>query len=133
MAGMVVLGLWIGRGARDVAEYAVGNRDVAWWLILFSIVATETSSVTFLSIPGFSYGRDLTWLQIALGFLIGRFAVCLLLLPQYFRGALYTAYEVLHRRFGGEFTVGRTIPYILKNAPCAVWIVREAMPEEQPA
>jgi solute:Na+ symporter, SSS family len=101
MAGMVVLGLWIGRGARDVAEYAVGNRDVAWWLILFSIVATETSSVTFLSIPGFSYGRDLTWLQIALGFLIGRFAVCLLLLPQYFRGALYTAYEVLHRRFGG--------------------------------
>jgi SSS family solute:Na+ symporter len=101
MAGVVVLGLWIGRGARDVAEYAVGNRDVAWWLILFSIVATETSSVTFLSIPGFSYGRDLTWLQIALGFLLGRFAVSLLLLPQYFRGALYTAYEVLHRRFGG--------------------------------
>ena len=51
MAGMVALGLWLGRGARDVAEYAVGSRDLPWWLILFSIIATETSSVTFLSIP----------------------------------------------------------------------------------
>jgi SSS family solute:Na+ symporter len=101
MAGVVALGLWMGRGARSVAEYVVGGRDVPWWLILFSIVATETSSVTFLSIPGFAYSRDLTWLQIALGFLVGRVVVAFLLLPQYFRGSLYTAYEVLHRRFGG--------------------------------
>lgn len=100
MAGMVVLGIWLGRGARDVAEYAVGSRDLPWWLILFSIIATETSSVTFLSIPGFAYERDLTWLQIALGFLLGRFAVAFRLLPAYFRGALFTSYEVLHRRFG---------------------------------
>jgi len=101
MAGVVALGLWIGRGARDMSEYVVGSRDVAWWLILFSIIATETSSVTFLSIPGFAWSRDLTWLQIALGFLLGRFAVSALLLPHYFRGSLYSAYEVLHRRFGG--------------------------------
>lgn len=101
LAGVVALGLWIGRGEQSVSEYVVGNRNLPWWLILFSIVATETSSVTFLSIPGFAYDRDLTWIQIALGFLAGRFAVCALLLPQYFRGALYTAYEVLHRRFGG--------------------------------
>ncbi|MFL6289334.1 MAG: transporter, partial [Thermoanaerobaculia bacterium] len=48
MAGMVALGSWLGRGARDVAEYAVGSRDLPWWLILFSIIATETSAVTFL-------------------------------------------------------------------------------------
>jgi solute:Na+ symporter, SSS family len=101
MAGMVALGAWLGRGARDVAEYAVGSRDLPWWLILFSILATETSSVTFLSIPGFAYERDFTWLQIAVGFLIGRFVVAALLLPEYFRGSLFTAYEVLHRRFGG--------------------------------
>jgi SSS family solute:Na+ symporter len=101
LAGVVGLGLWVGRGARDVSEYAVGRRDMAWWLVLASIVATETSSVTFLSIPGFAWSRDLTWLQIALGFLLGRFAVSLFLLPQYFRGSLFTAYEVLHRRFGG--------------------------------
>lgn len=101
MAGMVLLGLWLGRGARDVTEYAVGSRDLPWWLILFSIIATETSSVTFLSIPGFAYERDFTWLQIALGFLLGRFAVAFLLLPEYFRGTLFTAYEVLDRRFGG--------------------------------
>jgi SSS family transporter len=101
MAGMVALGLWMGRGARDVSEYVVGGRDVPWWLILFSIVATETSTVTFLSIPGFAFDRNLTWLQIALGFLVGRFVVCALLLPPYFRGALFTAYEVLHHRFGG--------------------------------
>jgi Na+/proline symporter len=101
MAGMVLLGVWLGRGARDVAEYAVGGRDLPWWLILCSIIATETSSVTFLSIPGFAYERDFTWLQIAIGFLLGRFAVAFLLLPEYFRGTLFTAYEVLDRRFGG--------------------------------
>ncbi len=101
LAGTVALGLWIGRGSRDMAEYVVGRRDVPWWLLLASIIATETSSVTFLSIPGFAWSRDLTWLQIALGFLLGRFAVSAFLLPQYFRGSLYTAYEVLHHRFGG--------------------------------
>ncbi len=101
MAGMVLLGMWLGRGARDVNEYAVGGRDLPWWLILCSIIATETSSVTFLSIPGVAYERDFTWLQIALGFVLGRFAVAFFLLPEYFRGTLFTAYEVLHRRFGG--------------------------------
>lgn len=101
MAGMVLLGVWLGRGARDVSEYAVGSRDLPWWLILFSILATETSSVTFLSIPGFAFERDFTWLQIAVGFLLGRFVVAFLLLPEYFRGTLFTAYEVLDRRFGG--------------------------------
>ena len=73
----------------------VGGRDLPWWVILFSIVATETSTVTFLSIPGFAYGRDMTWLQIVIGFVVGRFLVAFLLLPQYFKGNFFTAYEVL--------------------------------------
>ena len=101
LAGVVALGLWIGRNAGSVSDYVVGGRDRPWWLILFSIVATETSTVTFLSIPGFAFTRDMTWLQIPLGFLLGRFAVVFLLLPQYFKGSFYTAYDVLHERFGG--------------------------------
>jgi SSS family solute:Na+ symporter len=116
MAGMVLLGSWLGRGARDVAEYAVGGRDQAWWLILFSIIATETSAVTFLSIPGFAYERDFTWIQIALGFVIGRFAVAFLLLPEYFRGTLFTSYEVLHRRFGGATKQTASVLFILTRS-----------------
>jgi SSS family transporter len=101
LAGVVALGTRVGRGARTVADYVVAGRNLPWWLILVSIVATETSTVTFLSIPGFAFSQDLTWLQIPLGFLIGRFLVVFLLLPQYFAGNFYTAYEVLHRRFGG--------------------------------
>jgi SSS family solute:Na+ symporter len=116
LAGVVALGLWIGRGAKDVSEYVVGSRNLPWWLILFSIVATETSSVTFLSIPGFAYDRDLTWLQIALGFLLGRFAVSVLLLPQYFRGSFYTAYEVLRRRFGGATQRTSSVLFIVTRS-----------------
>ena len=116
MAGMVLLGSWLGRGARDVAEYAVGGRDQSWWLILFSIIATETSAVTFLSIPGFAYERDFTWIQIALGFLVGRFVVAFLLLPEYFRGTLFTSYEVLHRRFGGATKQAASLLFILTRS-----------------
>lgn len=116
MAGMVLLGSWLGRGARDVADYAVGGRDQAWWLILFSIIATETSAVTFLSIPGFAYERDFTWIQIALGFVVGRFAVAFLLLPEYFRGTLFTSYEVLHRRFGGATKQTASMLFILTRS-----------------
>lgn len=100
--GMVGFGIFMGRGSRSAAQYMVGNREVPWWLILFSIISTETSAVTFLSIPGFAYSRDMTWLQIPIGFLIGRIVVARLLLPQYFRGELFTSYEVLARRFGGH-------------------------------
>lgn len=117
LLGVVALGLWIGRGARTVSDFMVGNRNLPWWVILVSIVATETSTVTFLSIPGFAWSRDLTWLQIPLGYVLGRFAVAFFLLPQYFRGAIYTAYEVLHERFGGA----------TKQAASALFIVTRSL------
>ena len=97
IAGTIALGLLLGRRAPSAEQYTLGGREQSWLLILLSIVATETSTVTFLSIPGFAYGRDLTWLQIAFGFLIGRLIVAYLLLPLFFRGAFVTAYEVLQR------------------------------------
>ena len=116
MAGVVALGTWVGRSTRNVGEFMLGGRDLPWWLILFSIVATETSTVTFLSIPGFAYSRDLTWLQIPIGFLIGRFAVVFLLLPQYFKGSIYTAYEVLDQRFGGATKQTASLLFIVTRS-----------------
>lgn len=109
LVGVVLFGVWIGRGRDDVAEYLLGGRDIPWWAILGSIVATETSTATFLSVPGLAYAMkstpaatgDLRFLQLAFGYVLGRVLVVVLLLPHYFRGDLYTAYEVLNRRFGG--------------------------------
>jgi solute:Na+ symporter, SSS family len=102
LVGVVLFGLWVGRRQRDVSDFMVGGRDRSWWLVMFSIVATETSTVTFLSIPGFAFERDLTWIQLPLGFLIGRLVVVALLLPRYFAGRLFTSYQVLGERFGGK-------------------------------
>lgn len=103
VVGVVLLGMWIGRGQKDLSSYLLGGRNLPWWAILGSIVATETSTATFLSVPGiaFAQGGDLRFLQLAIGLICGRFLVALILLPQYFRGSLFSAYEVLDRRFGG--------------------------------
>jgi len=100
VAGVLFLGLRMTRGTATLADFAVAGRDRPWWLVMLSIVATETSTVTFLSIPGFAYSRDLTWLQLGVGFALGRVAVAFLLLPRYFEGELLTAYELLGHRFG---------------------------------
>lgn len=103
LIGVVLLGVWVGRGEKNLAGYLLGGRDLPWWAILGSIVATETSTATFLSVPGiaFAAGGDLRFLQVAMGFLCGRVIVAFFLLPQYFQGELYSAYEVLEKRFGG--------------------------------
>jgi SSS family transporter len=97
-----LIGVWFTRRQRDVRTYFVGDRDVSWWLVLISIVATETSTVTFLSVPGLAYnpnGGNLTFLQLAFGFVIGRILIAWFLLPQYLRGELFSAYQLLQRRF----------------------------------
>lgn len=104
LAGVVSLGIWMGRGQRDVAGYLLGGRNLPWGGVLLSIVATETSTVTFLSIPGLAFnprGGNLLFLQLSIGYIVGRLVVVFLFLPSYFRGELFTAYEVLDRRFGG--------------------------------
>ena len=101
LTAMVAFGVWMGRRQKTAADFMVGGRDFPWWVILFSIVATETSTVTFLSVPGVAWSGNLAFLQLPIGYVIGRLIVVGLLLPRYFRGEMFTAYEVLHRRFGG--------------------------------
>ncbi len=100
LLGMVVFGMWMGRGTRSSAEFMVGGRSLPWWAVLCSIVATETSTITFLSVPGLAYTGDLAFLQLPLGYILGRWIVSSILLPRYFSGELFTAYEVLDRHFG---------------------------------
>ncbi len=104
LLGVVLFGVWMGRGQRDTTGYLLGGRSLPWWGLLFSIVATETSTVTFLSVPGVAFDPDggcLVFLQMTIGYILGRFVVVGLFLPHYFRGELFTSYDVLHRRFGG--------------------------------
>jgi SSS family transporter len=102
LLGTTVLGVWFARRQRSLRSYLVGDRNVAWWLILISIVTTETSAVTFLSVPGVSYADrgNMTFLQLAFGYVVGRILIAWLLLPMYLRGELFSAYEVLRQRFG---------------------------------
>lgn len=119
LAATIALGIWIGRGQKNLNDYLLGDRNLPWWAVLGSIVATETSTATVLSVPGFAFAAngDMRFLQLAIGYILGRILVAWILLPQYFRGELFTSYEVLSIRFGAAtkslasllFLVARTL------------------------
>lgn len=102
LALVLAFGLWIGRNQRNSADYFLGARSLPWGALLLSIVATETSTVTFLSLPGIAAAAqgNLTFLQITFGYIVGRFLIIRFLLPLYFRGEAFTAYETLEQHFG---------------------------------
>src|SRR5688500_11219878 len=100
LLGTTALGVWLGRGQETGREYFVAGKRIPWWAILFSVVATETSALTFISIPGLAYMTNLGFLQIAAGYILGRIVVAYTLLPRYFEGELVTAYALLEKRFG---------------------------------
>lgn len=98
----MILGVWIGRRGKTSSDYFLGNKELPWGALLLSIVASETSTVTFLSVPGLAFkeGGNLFLLQLAAGFVLGRILVAWLLLPHYFSGSLFTSYELLESRTG---------------------------------
>jgi len=100
LAGITLFGLRFRKRQRSLRDYFLADRDIPWWAIALSIVAAETSTFTIISIPGLAYDTNLTFLQVVLGYLAGRVVISFVLLPHYFRGDLYTAYELIERRFG---------------------------------
>src|SRR5216684_1623888 len=100
LAGITLFGLRFRKRQRTLRDYFLADRDIPWWAISLSIVAAETSTLTIISIPGLAYDTNLTFLQVVLGYLVGRVIISFILLPHYFRGELYTAYELIERRFG---------------------------------
>src|SRR6478609_11562790 len=100
LVGVTLLGIWVGRRQKDAKDYFVADRAIPWWAVMFSIVASETSALTFISVPGLAYVGDLGFLQVAGGYLIGRIVLSFTLLPRYYKGKLVTAYALLEQRFG---------------------------------
>ena len=103
LGGILAAGGWFGRRQKDTRQYFFGGRQVPWWAIAGSIVATETSAVSFISVPGMAYSRggNFTFLQLVFGYLVGRIVISILFIPSYFQGQLATVYELLQNRFGG--------------------------------
>lgn len=103
LAGVIAAGAWFSRRQKSTAQYFLGGRRVPWWAISASIVATETSTITFLSVPGLAFreGGDFGFLQLVFGYLLGRVVISLVLIPSYFRRELLTVYQLLQTRFGG--------------------------------
>jgi SSS family solute:Na+ symporter len=116
LIGTTALGMWLGRHQKDARDYFVADRAIPWWAILFSVVATETSALTFISIPGLAYLADLSFLQIALGYLIGRTVIAYTLLPRYYQGELVTAYALLEKRFGAATRRFASIIFMVTRA-----------------
>ncbi len=100
LCGITLFGLRFRKKQRTLRDYFLADRNIPWWAIALSIVAAETSTLTIISIPGLAYDTNLTFLQVVMGYVVGRFIISFVLLPHYFRGDLYTAYELIERRFG---------------------------------
>ncbi|HET7209426.1 MAG TPA: sodium:solute symporter [Terriglobales bacterium] len=102
LAGITLFGLHFRKRRNSLRDYFLADRNIPWWALALSIVAAETSTLTIISIPGLAYDTNLTFLQVVIGYLIGRVIISFLLLPHYFRGDLYTAYQLIDRRFGSN-------------------------------
>jgi Na+/proline symporter len=99
---IALIGYFSGGKQKSTKDYFLGADKVPWWAVTFSIVAAETSTLTFISIPGLAYLTNLNFLQLVLGYFVGRVFVAFVLLPQYFKGELSTAYAFLGDRFGAK-------------------------------
>ena len=100
LLGITAFGSYFARFQNDTRNYFLTDNSTPWWAICFTIVATETSTLTFIGVPAAAYAGNWTVLQLAAGYVLGRIIVSVLFLPRYFRGALITSYQLLQQRFG---------------------------------
>ena len=125
LLGVTALGMRFRRGNKDVAkgdresvslDYFLGGRTAPWWALALSIVATETSTLTIIGTPAIAYGGNLTFIQLVVGYLIGRVLIVLLLLPGYFRGQFLTAYALIEKRFGEKMRAVAASTFLITRA-----------------
>ncbi len=100
LIGITLFGLRFRKSDPSLSSYFLAARSVPWWAIALSIVSAETSTLTIISVPGIAFGGDFTFLQLVFGYMVGRLLICVLFLPRYFEGELFTAYQLIDRRFG---------------------------------
>jgi solute:Na+ symporter, SSS family len=116
LLGVTALGVWFRRGQQDARDYFLGGKTAPWWALAFSIVATETSTLTIIGTPALSYAANLTFIQLVFGYLVGRVLIVLLLLPGYFRGEFFTAYALIEKRFGPRMRAVAASTFLVTRA-----------------
>jgi solute:Na+ symporter, SSS family len=116
LIGITLFGLRFRKRQRTLRDYFLAGRDIPWWAISLSIVAAETSTLTIISIPGLAYDTNLTFLQVVMGYVVGRFIIAFILLPHYFNGDLYTAYQLIETRFGPQLRTLTSGLFLLTRA-----------------
>src|SRR5580704_5217033 len=116
LLGVTALGMWFRRGSQNAREYFLGGHTAPWWALAFSIVATETSTLTIIGTPAIAYGGNLTFLQLVFGYLIGRVLIVFVLLPGYFRGDFFTAYALIEKRFGQRLRAVAASTFLITRA-----------------
>src|SRR5947209_15824956 len=100
LIGITLFGLRFRKSQRSLRDYFLADRNIPWWAIALSIVAAETSTLTIIGTPGIAYGGNFGFLQLIFGYLLGRVVICLIFIPQYFRGEMFTDLELIDRRLG---------------------------------
>lgn len=116
LMGVTALGVWFRRDQQDARDYFLGGRSAPWWALAFSIVATETSTLTIIGTPALSYATNLTFIQLVIGYLVGRVLIVVLLLPGYFRGDFFTAYALIEKRFGARMRAVAASTFLITRA-----------------
>ncbi|MBM4171344.1 MAG: sodium/solute symporter [Ignavibacteria bacterium] len=97
---------------RTIKDYFMGSKEIPWWAVCFSIVAAETSTLTFISIPGLAYLTNMNFLQLTFGYLFGRILIAFIFLPRFFKGEITTAYTFLESRFGNKTRTFASIVFL---------------------
>ncbi len=113
LVGVAVFGILAGGKQKSTTDYFLGSSELPWWAVCFSVVATETSTLTVIGIPAVAYGGTLTFLQITLGYVLGRILVSLYFLPRYYAGKLSTAYAFLRTRYGRGMQATASITFLV--------------------
>jgi solute:Na+ symporter, SSS family len=102
LGGITWFGTRFRRGQQNLRDYFLGGRTAPWWALAVSIVATETSTLTIIGVPGIAFTSNLGFLQLVIGYVVARVVLCVIMVPRYFQGEFYTAYQLLENRFGGR-------------------------------
>jgi SSS family solute:Na+ symporter len=119
LIAITLFGIHFRRSQQSIHTYFLGGKTIPAWALSLSIVATETSTLTVIGTPGIAFGGNLSFLQLVMGYLVGRVFISLVLIPAYFKGEMYTAYELMQRRFGSK----------IKHATASMFLITRALAE----
>jgi SSS family transporter len=100
LGGIILLGVWFGKDQKNTRDYFLGSKNIPWWGIGLSIVAAETSALTIIGVPAMAYGTDMAFLQLIIGYVIARIILAIVMVPHYFKGEIYSPYQLFGNAFG---------------------------------